>query len=182
MRIMQSLSRRISWLMAAKSFDKPIIGPLATLVGAVPVSRSMDLTKAGTGTVFLPQPIKNGKLLRGIGTRFDCPEFETGGSIYLPTINGESHKLNIAEILGSEEILLKVAPSHQDVLGQLCQPLGSSFKVAPHVDQTSVYNAVFDTLRKNGCIGIFPEGGSHDRFDLLPLKGKTRHFPLRIYD
>lgn len=38
MRIMKLLNRRISWLMAAKSFDKPIIGPLAKLAGAVPVS------------------------------------------------------------------------------------------------------------------------------------------------
>ena len=25
-------------------------------------------------------------------------------------------------------------------------------------------------LHAGGCIGIFPEGGSHDRSDLLPLK------------
>jgi glycerol-3-phosphate O-acyltransferase/dihydroxyacetone phosphate acyltransferase len=48
---------------------------------------------------------------------------------------------------------------------------GVTFKVAPKVDQTEVYDAVFDTLSQGGCIGIFPEGGSHDRPELLPLKG-----------
>jgi glycerol-3-phosphate O-acyltransferase/dihydroxyacetone phosphate acyltransferase len=28
-------------------------------------------------------------------------------------------------------------------------------------------------LHHGGSIGIFPEGGSHDRTDLLPLKGNT---------
>jgi glycerol-3-phosphate O-acyltransferase/dihydroxyacetone phosphate acyltransferase len=38
------------------------------------------------------------------------------------------------------------------------------------VDQSRVYNAVFQALKHGQCIGIFPEGGSHDRTDLLPLK------------
>lgn len=33
-----------------------------------------------------------------------------------------------------------------------------------------MYSAVYQKLIDGGCIGIFPEGGSHDRTDLLPLK------------
>eukprot|EP01017_Pseudomicrothorax_dubius_P006599 TRINITY_DN1191_c0_g4_i3.p1 TRINITY_DN1191_c0_g4~~TRINITY_DN1191_c0_g4_i3.p1 ORF type:complete len:395 (+),score=74.35 TRINITY_DN1191_c0_g4_i3:405-1589(+) len=33
-----------------------------------------------------------------------------------------------------------------------------------------MYNAVWTALDQGQCIGIFPEGGSHDRTDLLPLK------------
>lgn len=33
-----------------------------------------------------------------------------------------------------------------------------------------MYSAVYQRLTEGGCIGIFPEGGSHDRTDLLPLK------------
>ena len=47
---------------------------------------------------------------------------------------------------------------------------GTKFKLAPHIDQTKVYQAVFDRLKSGGCVGIFPEGGSHDRTELLPLK------------
>ena len=50
---------------------------------------------------------------------------------------------------------------------------GTKFSVAPHVDQSAVYSAVFQRLHEGGCIGIFPEGGSHDRTELLPLKGQS---------
>lgn len=33
-----------------------------------------------------------------------------------------------------------------------------------------MYSSVYQKLKEGGCIGIFPEGGSHDRTDLLPLK------------
>ena len=33
-----------------------------------------------------------------------------------------------------------------------------------------MYSSVYKALTQGGSIGIFPEGGSHDRTDLLPLK------------
>lgn len=33
-----------------------------------------------------------------------------------------------------------------------------------------MYDKVWEALNNEDCIGIFPEGGSHDRTDLLPLK------------
>lgn len=33
-----------------------------------------------------------------------------------------------------------------------------------------MYEAVWNTLAAHKAVGIFPEGGSHDRTDLLPLK------------
>src|ERR1035438_10138164 len=104
MRILRSVGRRISWLMAEKSFARSFIGSLATAIGALPVSRAMDIAKPGRGSVFLPEPRTNPKLLRGVGTNFTASGFETGGSLYLPTINGESHKLDISEIYGPDVI------------------------------------------------------------------------------
>ena len=46
-----------------------------------------------------------------------------------------------------------------------------SFKIHPLLDQSSVFEAVFERLERGNAIGIFPEGGSHDRTELLPLKG-----------
>jgi glycerol-3-phosphate O-acyltransferase/dihydroxyacetone phosphate acyltransferase len=129
MRIMRSLNRRISWLMAEKSFEKPIIGPLAGLVGVVPVSRAMDNMKSAEGSVFLSDPAQNPCLLRGIGTRFDGPGFEVGGSIYLPPVQGESQKLDIAEIRGPQEIVLKMAPTLPTALQQLYLPNGTGFNL-----------------------------------------------------
>jgi glycerol-3-phosphate O-acyltransferase/dihydroxyacetone phosphate acyltransferase len=52
----------------------------------------------------------------------------------------------------------------------------NSFKIAPHVDQTAVYEEVYAYLNNNECVTIFPEGGSHDRSEMLPLKGNNSIF------
>lgn len=195
MRVMRTEAhRRISWLIAEKSFKRRFIGLLARSMGSVPVARAMDNMKPGVGTVYLPDPINNPTLLRGVGTNFEGPGFEPEGTIALPTINGTSHSTNIKEIRGPEELILKKPFTSKDALFQLTgrrditddghftgdvsgkdlsEFKGSRFKVAPHVDQTAVYNAVFARLATGGCVGIFPEGGSHDRPDLLPLKGNN---------
>ncbi|KAJ2332571.1 Glycerol-3-phosphate/dihydroxyacetone phosphate acyltransferase, partial [Coemansia sp. RSA 2673] len=47
---------------------------------------------------------------------------------------------------------------------------GTSFKVVPHVDQDEMFHSVYQRLNNGECVGIFPEGGSHDRTEMLPLK------------
>lgn len=191
MRVIRSEAhRRISWLIAEKSFRRKFIGLLARGIGTLPVARAMDNLKPGTGTIYLPDPVTQPTLLRGVGTNFEGPGFEKEGTIALPTINGTSHSTAIAEIRGPEELILKKPFKHRDALFQLTGRKdigsdgsfsgdaveqdpdfkGSKFKVAPHVDQTAVYKAVFARLNAGGCVGIFPEGGSHDRPSLLPLK------------
>ncbi|KAK0120426.1 hypothetical protein ONS96_010642 [Cadophora gregata f. sp. sojae] len=181
MKILRSLNRQISWLMAEKSFQRPFVGTMASIMGAVPISRAIDVAKPAKGTILLLDPVNNPRTLTGIATNFGDPIFKAGGSIYSPTVHGETHKLDIAEIREGQTIILRTAPVHRDALFQLTgrrevddeSPpgfLGSKFKVAPHVDQTQVYKAVFDRLARGGSLGIFPEGGSHDRTELLPLK------------
>lgn len=103
--------------------------------------------------------------------------------------SGES--VNIDQILGPEEIRIKRPFKTQLGLKQLTGRddidkdgnftkksingpapgyQGTKYKLAPHTDQTKVYEAVFARLRSGGCVGIFPEGGSHDRSELLPIK------------
>lgn len=45
-----------------------------------------------------------------------------------------------------------------------------TFKVIPKLDQTHVYESVISRLIHGQSIGIFPEGGSHDRSEMLPIK------------
>ncbi|EMD38599.1 hypothetical protein CERSUDRAFT_94131 [Gelatoporia subvermispora B] len=45
---------------------------------------------------------------------------------------------------------------------------GIEYKRLPHIDQAEMYQYVYHCLTEGGVIGIFPEGGSHDRTDLLP--------------
>ncbi len=46
----------------------------------------------------------------------------------------------------------------------------ASFKCTPHVDQSEMISMVVEKLASGECVGIFPEGGSHDRPEFLPLK------------
>jgi glycerol-3-phosphate O-acyltransferase / dihydroxyacetone phosphate acyltransferase len=45
-----------------------------------------------------------------------------------------------------------------------------AFEVLKRVDTKVVFERVLDRLKSGGAVGIFPEGGSHDRTELLPLK------------
>lgn len=46
----------------------------------------------------------------------------------------------------------------------------SAFKIIPKIDQNTLFNSVYEHLKNGKVLGIFPEGGSHDRTDLLELK------------
>lgn len=186
--------RRIAFLIAEKSMRRKFIGALARAAGAVPVSRALDSTKTATGKIYMPDPKNDPFLIRGVGTQFE-KEAQVGGLLVLPAINGTAANAEISEIHGAEEIRLKKdfkgdAPLKQltgrkDHTGEVqinnenangdvdSSPefTGTSFKTAPKVDQSLVYDAVFERLETGGCVGIFPEGGSHDRTELLPLKG-----------
>lgn len=52
---------------------------------------------------------------------------------------------------------------------------GTTYKCVPHIEQEAVYKSVHDELNNGGCITIFPEGGSHDRAEMLPFKGTRVH-------
>ena len=181
--------RRIAWLIAEKSMRRRFIGGIARAAGAVPVGRALDSIKPGTGKIYLPDAEKNPTLVRGVGTQFE-KECQIGGLLVLPTVNGNAANAEILEIHGNEEIKLKKEFKGNTAIEQLTGKFkvngeankpeisdveeqdfrGTSYKTAPKVDQSFVYDAVFERLQSGGCVGIFPEGGSHDRTELLPLK------------
>jgi glycerol-3-phosphate O-acyltransferase/dihydroxyacetone phosphate acyltransferase len=194
--VKKETERRIQFLIAAKSMDRAFIGSMAGLTGVVPVGRAMDMVKPAKGKVYLPDPINDPTLLRGIDTNFEDVLFQIGGSIVLPKVNNKAATAEILEIRGPEEIRLKRGFNGGVAMQQLTGRSdmtkdgtfidgaeerkgtakgfeGTAFKIAPKLDQTEVYDAVHTVLHHGGSIGIFPEGGSHDRTDLLPLKGKT---------
>ncbi|KAF2267533.1 CTR1 suppressor protein [Lojkania enalia] len=192
MRVVKKASgRRIHFLIAEKSMKRKFIGAMAGLTGAVPVGRAMDATKVAQGKIYLPDPVTDPCLVRGVGTDFEGKDFQVGGSLVLPSVNGNSANAEIQEILGPEQLRLKrpfkggiamqqltgrddVTGDGQFLNGAMAKIApdfqGTNFKVAPKLDQREVYDAVYDVLHSGGSVGIFPEGGSHDRTDLLPLK------------
>ncbi|CAF9921892.1 hypothetical protein IMSHALPRED_005280 [Imshaugia aleurites] len=187
--IKMEAGRRIAWLIAEKSMRRKFIGGLARAAGAVPVGRALDSTKPGTGKIYLPDANNDATLVRGVGTQFE-KECQIGGLLVLPSVNGTAANTEILEIHGNEEIKLKKEFKGDTAIGQLTGKTkvdggenkvetsdiekqdfqGTSYKTAPKVDQSLVYDAVFERLQSGGCVGIFPEGGSHDRTELLPLK------------
>jgi glycerol-3-phosphate O-acyltransferase / dihydroxyacetone phosphate acyltransferase len=191
--------RRIHVLIAEKSMKRKFIGSAAAASGAVPVGRAMDLTKPAPGKIYLPDPINDPCLVRGVDTNFEAKEFQVGGSICLPKVDNKSATAEILEIKGPEEIRIKrpfkggvamqqltgrndMTEDGRFVDGAASTPgpasgyEGIEFLVAPKLNQTEVYDAVHTVLHRGGSIGIFPEGGSHDRTDLLPLKGNVSRY------
>ncbi|KAI1436190.1 acyltransferase [Xylaria sp. CBS 124048] len=183
-------NRRVGLLVAEKSI-KGFVGWASRMTGAVPVGRAQDSATPGKGVIYLPDPVNDPTLIRGVGTDFE-KQAEVGGMIFLPSVKGQSGSaIGIAKIIGPQELRVKSGfkakqPlfqltgrddidaqgnfNNKDLTGPRDGFEGTKYKLAPHIDQTSVYEAVFARLRSGGCIGIFPEGGSHDRTELLPLK------------
>ena len=180
--------RRISWLIAEKSTKRAFIGTLSTMMGSIPVGRALDKVVSARGKIFLPDQDNDPTLIQGVGTDFENGQFEEGGLLVLPKVGNQTPSTEIAEVMSATELRLKKpfkTPEAVQLLTQngngngdspgkeangSVQSRGCSFKVAPHVDQSKVYNDVFNSLEAGEIIGIFPEGGSHDRTDLLPLK------------
>lgn len=163
--------RRIAFLVAEKSMRRRFIGWLSRSVGAVSVARAQDMTTTGAGKIYIPDSVNDPLRVRGIGTKF-TEEAMVGGLLALPPLKGASAvSTEIEEIVSDTEIVLKREFKGRGAAAQLEGAEGTKYKIAPKVDQTDVYEAVFHRLNAGGCIGIFPEGGSHDRTELLPLKG-----------
>ena len=185
MRVLRMEShRRVANVIAAKSMNRKFIGTVARWTGSIPVGRALDSTKPGRGKIYLPSPTDDPLLVRGVDTDFE-KQAQVGGLLVLPTMEGETASSEILEIHGPAEIRLKKEFKGDMALRQLTGSSdssdktqvnlteefeGTTYKTAPKIDQSKVYDSVFHTLEADGGVLIFPEGGSHDRTELLPLK------------
>lgn len=162
--VKREANRRISFLIAHKSYMHPVIGPLSRAQLSIPVHRAQDMLSFGTGKIFIDFD-KNPLLVRGEGTKF-TQECMHRGLMALPKSLGA---VEIDEIISDTELTLRKEYTRSDTIVKLLLR-GTAYKVADKIDQKQVYQYVFDHLSAGNCVGIFPEGGSHDRTDLLPLK------------
>ncbi|CAN3355781.1 glycerol-3-phosphate O-acyltransferase 1 [Diutina catenulata] len=149
--------RRPAFIIANKSYKLKFIGGLAKLVSAIPVERAQDIMKPGPGTIKLgDDPLK----VVGDGTKFT--EYSpkgligvSGGSVTIASVEDDTH-------------LTLARPFTGRAADNITR--GCNYKHAPHIDNHVVFENVFKHLAAGKTLGIFPEGGSHDRPDLLPLK------------
>lgn len=167
-KVKEHLNRRIAFLIAQKSYDRFFIGDAAKLCSAIPVKRAQDLLKMGTGVIYGDE--NDARVLRGKGTKFTT-QCQEKGLIGLPNSLGNSQ---ILEIIDDEKLVLRkpFSSPRSEIEKRIQEKLkqGTEFKIAPHIDNHIVFQNVFDHLNDGKVLGIFPEGGSHDRPDLLPLK------------
>ncbi|TFY74185.1 hypothetical protein EWM64_g9828, partial [Hericium alpestre] len=169
--------RRVAFLIAAKSMKRRAIGFFARLMSSIPVARAADDAKPGTGRVWLSED--DPCLVLGDGTKF-TQEFTPKMQVMLSKAVG-SVVAEVVEVLSDTELRIKkefggdsgkgtsrIREKYAELKEQGVE--GLDFKRLPFVDQQEMYRHVYQRLTEGGCIGIFPEGGSHDRTDLLPLK------------
>ena len=162
--VKREAGRRISFLIAMKSYLHNIIGTFSKAQLAVPVARAQDMLLPATGKIYMDfeaDPLR----VKGKGTKF-TEECMPRGLIALPESLGATE---ISEIVSDTEIVLRKEFKSSEKVKQLLKQ-GTRFKVADKIDQGHVYKFVFRHLSDGNCLGIFPEGGSHDRTDMLPLK------------
>lgn len=172
----KAVNKRVSFLIAEKSLRRRAVGFLARCVMSIGVVRAQDNLKLANGKITVDS--ENARRIIGHGTSFtkDC---SPKGLIGLPKSMGTAE----IQYIESDTVLIirkEFKMAKTEVKNALLK--GTSYKYADKVDQSQVYHHVFEHLAHNQCIGIFPEGGSHDRTDLLPLKAGVAIMALGCMD
>ncbi|KAH0478745.1 MAG: hypothetical protein KVP17_001276 [Porospora cf. gigantea B] len=176
--LLASLPRYVRFMIAEASLQRAVIGNLAQFAGSIAVKRPQDCSYKGIGKITwisealteteresLGIPPRSGKFhhlhrVVGEGTKFriDCKVKDLLSSTTL-------QPCACHQIISDTEL---ITYGENAVLDEPKEP--EAFKISPKMDQTEVYSAVSEALREGETIGIFPEGGSHDRTEMLPLK------------
>lgn len=173
--VRKTAGRRVSLLTAAKSYREWFIGIPARMCGAIPVERAQDLVKPVAGTIKIEDfgPDNENLTVVGENTKF-TRDTMAKGLIGLPEYLGNAQ---IAEVVLDTKLILKKpfktsfqnATERDEKIHRRLKE-GTQFVAAPHIDNHKVFQSVFDHLNAGKVLGIFPEGGLHDRPTLLPLK------------
>lgn len=177
MEVYRETRQRVSFLIAAKSMKRKAIGFFAKVISCIPVVRAADYATPGTGRIRL-SPDDPCTVL-GEGTKF-LLELTPRMQIMLPKCVG-SPVAEVTQVISDTE--LKVKRVFGGETGKATNRIrektdelrtqgvgGMDFKRLPFVDQQEAFRLVYQRLTEGKYIGIFPEGGSHDRTDLLPFK------------
>jgi len=218
---------KVSYLMAEKSFQRPVVGDIASALDVVPIRRAQDDAIQGAGTIsFFVDAIdpsspssesSSGVVVQaldgndngndndndndnnnnnGSGGNEKVTKDEAGAE---PTIEvrkltirgkdgfstsafkvgdklrpmGTSTGVKVLEILDETTCLVDATPVSEDDMATIFatgSDNNKAYDILKHVELHDIFKKVLDRLAMGGVFGIFPEGGSHDRTDLLPLK------------
>lgn len=173
--VMHAVGRMdLCYLTAAKSIRQRFVGLLARLIESIPVERSHDLAFNGTGEVWLSP--EDRCTVIGRGTCF-TKELKPRDEIYI----GPHGPFRVVAVRSDDTLTIKelplasAQPPPREAGGDALPTEGllggghQTFRVVPYADQSAMFDAVHEALYAGKAVGIFPEGGSHDRPSLLPL-------------
>lgn len=191
--VMMNCQRKVGVLIAEKSWHLPVVGFLAKAMGCIPVMRPQDSVSKGQGRIWMAQIEEQESelekeektqertyLIEGEGTEF-LTHLHVGDQVRAEgkTVHDSGDPVKVLEVLDDTHI--KVAKPLLDAKNeQVKHP--SDFGIFKKVDQSHTFSEVYNHLRRGNCVGIFPEGGSHDRTDLLPLKAGVAIMALGVKD
>ena len=156
--------RQVFMIEAASSYRSKWMGIWSRWSGAIPVERPQDLLVQKEGTIKYENYPEDELTIVGKGTHFlkDC---EPKGLLGVPNSGGN---VKIAEVISDTKLKLASPMKKQTGVDALVR--GTKFKAAPRIDNHKLFDKVFDALKEGTCIGIAPEGGSHDRPELMEFK------------
>jgi len=162
---------KVSYMMAEASWKRRIIGDLARALDVVPVKRAQDSAIRGQGTVVFTKhaDFETSHLMdvKGVGTDFVTTMKLKDKIRPVGTATG----VKVVEIKDETTIVvLANAVPEADLENVFGKKEPSNYDILKYVDLKVTFEKVLDRLATGGVVGIFPEGGSHDRTDLLPLK------------
>ncbi|CAG8780093.1 20634_t:CDS:10, partial [Gigaspora margarita] len=174
--LLMRYSKRPVFLMIAQNAIRygHYVGILARAIHPIILNRPKDLAEPGKGKIFLDENKADPLRITGINTEF-TKQLKVGYQISLPREYGLSE---ITEIISDTEIVIKKEFKESKALEVLTQPGGTSYICMPYVDQSNLYEIVFEMLNAGKCIGVFPEGRSHDRSEFIPLKAGVAFMTL----
>lgn len=159
--------RWCAFVEAAVSFRRLVVGFLSRCAGALPVERAQDLLEfKDQGEITFEDYDSDPTLIKGINTHF-TKTCMVKGLIGLPNSLGNAQ---ILEIIDDKHLKLSKTFQQSKAIELLSNNKTSKFKSAPKIDNSKIFKAVFHHLHDGGVIAIAPEGGSHDRTELLPFK------------
>uniref|UniRef100_M4BF68 Phospholipid/glycerol acyltransferase domain-containing protein n=1 Tax=Hyaloperonospora arabidopsidis (strain Emoy2) TaxID=559515 RepID=M4BF68_HYAAE len=193
--VMMTSPRKVGFMIAEKSWHLPVVGHLARIMGCIPVVRPQDSVAVGVGTVKLasgeavaPASSSSGGansgrpqwLVQGEGTSF-AKQMTPGDQIRFKgmSVKDSGSPVKIMQVLNDTQVLLSSPLKKGN--GELVVE-STAFEILKRVDQSVTFAKVYAHLKRGNCIGIFPEGGSHDRTDLLPLKAGVAIMALGVKD
>mmetsp|Transcript_8013 Transcript_8013/g.18717 ORF Transcript_8013/g.18717 Transcript_8013/m.18717 type:complete len:696 (+) Transcript_8013:107-2194(+) len=154
--LLTNCHRDICFMIAEKSWNRPFVGFWARVFKCIPVARAQDMAFRGVGTVS----VADGRVT-GTQTTF-LKDLGLGTQLQFGV---EERLYKVKEVVSDTVCTLQLEEGSEPI-----PSFEGTYKVLPKVDQSAMYNAVHQGLGQGQCLGIFPEGGSHDRTDLLPLK------------